>query len=393
VEVREPRRMARLAGMLCAITVGVLVPASPAFAVAQSFTATLVGTQEFPTNASTATGAATVDLNAAETSITVNVNFSGLTSNAIAGHIHAHNPVAPAPPGTNANVRFGFTGVPAATSGTVPTQTFTVTAPEVLKLRTGQWYVNIHSSSLPGGEIRGQVVTSVSYPALVTGSITWNLRNALTTGPATTAPFDFGAKPNVPFVCDLDGNGSETPVSYESGTFKVRNSNSAGAPDSTIAFGDARGFPLGGDFDGDAKDDVAVYRNGTWQVRYTVDGSSSTFSFGPGGNWPNTIPVTGDWDGNGIDGIGTYTYSTATWNLRNTASTGTADAGTFVYGTPTSSYPVAGDWNLDNRETVGTKTGVTWALRDTNNAGAANTMFDFGAASGIPLGMRGPTPP
>jgi hypothetical protein len=50
------------------------------------------------------------------TRITVNLSFSGLTSNAIAGHIHG-----PAAAGANAGVLFDFAGVvPAATSGSIP---------------------------------------------------------------------------------------------------------------------------------------------------------------------------------------------------------------------------------------------------------------------------------
>lgn len=394
--VKRRHGKSRLGGLLGMVAAGVLVPASPAAAVAQSFVASLSASQEVAAVASTATGMGTVDLNAAETQITVNASFSGLTSPATQGHIHAHNPVAQAPPGTNAPVRFGFAGAwTGVTNGAIPTQMFAVTAAEVLKLRTGQWYFNIHTTMFPGGEIRGQVVTSASYPATAAGvglSTTWNMRNALATGPATNT-FAYGTRPNVPFVCDLDGNGSETPVSYQSGEFQARNTNSAGTPDGTITFGDPRGFPVGGDFDGDAMDDVAVFRNGTWEVRLTNDGNEDTFTFGSG-TWPNTVPVSGDWDGNGVDGIGTYTYSTATWNLRHTATAGASNAGTFVYGTPGSSYPVVGDWDLDNDETVGVRTATTWLLRNFNNAGAANTTFDFGLANALPLSWRGAaTPP
>jgi hypothetical protein len=389
-------RLRRFGLPLCVVAAGVLIPASPASAVAQSFVATLVGTQEFPSNGSTATGNGTVNLNAAETQITINACFTGLTSNATAGHIHAHNPPAPAPPGTNAAVRFGFAGVPAATSGCIPQQIFAVTPAEVLKLRTGQWYFNIHSTTFPGGEIRGQVVTSASYPATAAGiglNTTWNLRNALTTGAATNT-FAYGTRPNVPLFCDLNGDGNETPVSYEAGSFKVRAATPTGLPDTTITFGDPRGYPVAGDFDGDALDDVAVYRNGTWNVRYTDDAATATFSFGPGGNWPNTVPVSGDWNGDGIDGIGTYTYSTATWNLRQTATTGIADVGTFIYGTANTTYPVVGDWDLDNDETVGVRAigGTTWLLRNFNDAGVANTTFDFGVANALPLSWRGAAP-
>lgn len=110
------------------------------------------------------------------------------------------------------------------------------------------------------------------------------------------------------------------------------------------------------------------------------------FTYGPGGAWPATIPVSGDWDGDGTDGIGAYTYATATWALRHTASTGVADAGSFAYGTANGSYPVIGDWNADAIDTIGYRTGQTWTLRNANAPAAPDIApFTFGVASDLPL--------
>ncbi len=117
-----------------------------------TFTATLTGAQEVPPNASTATGFATVTLNAAETMITVDLTFSGLTTPVSAALIHG-----PAAPGTTAAVVFSLTGVPAATSGTIPQQSFVITSAQVTELKTGLLYVNLHDTTFPGGEIRGQL--------------------------------------------------------------------------------------------------------------------------------------------------------------------------------------------------------------------------------------------
>src|SRR6266853_4989119 len=86
---------------------------STGIASAQStFDANLLGTSENPPNASPATGFGTVVLNAAQTQITVDENWSGLTAPATASHIHGPGGV-----GTNAPVLFPFSGVPSATSG------------------------------------------------------------------------------------------------------------------------------------------------------------------------------------------------------------------------------------------------------------------------------------
>ena len=117
-----------------------------------TFEAHLSGLAETSPNASPATGFGQIVLNPAQTQITVDENWSGLTAPATASHIHG-----PATTSQNAGVLFGFSGVPAATSGSIPTQVFNVTAAQVSDLLNGLWYFNIHTSTYPGGEIRGQV--------------------------------------------------------------------------------------------------------------------------------------------------------------------------------------------------------------------------------------------
>ncbi len=141
--------------------------AVPAFAD-RRFQATITGAQQVPPVNSNGTGIGTVLLNTAETQITVNMSFSGLTSNASMAHIHG-----PAATGANAGVLFDFSGVtPAATSGTIPQQTFAITPTQVTQLKNGQFYFNIHTANFGGGEIRGQIVTAPpqKFSANLTGA-------------------------------------------------------------------------------------------------------------------------------------------------------------------------------------------------------------------------------
>ena len=124
------------------------------YAPESSFQAAMLGVNEVPANGSTGVGFGTVALSPDQSTITVNMRFSGLTTPATAAHIHG-----PAGPGVNASVLFGpFTGLPAATSGAVPEQSFALTPTQVGYLMNGQLYMNVHNANFSGGELRGQLL-------------------------------------------------------------------------------------------------------------------------------------------------------------------------------------------------------------------------------------------
>lgn len=115
------------------------------------FVATLSGAQEVPPNATTGRGTGLVILDPSQTSAKVSLFFTNLTSPAQAAHIHG-----PAAPGANAPVLFPLT-VPAATSGSVNNVTIALTPTQVQQLKDGLFYMNVHTTINPGGEIRGQL--------------------------------------------------------------------------------------------------------------------------------------------------------------------------------------------------------------------------------------------
>jgi bifunctional N-acetylglucosamine-1-phosphate-uridyltransferase/glucosamine-1-phosphate-acetyltransferase GlmU-like protein len=111
----------------------------------------LSGAQEVPTNASTGTGSVTVTLNRTTGAVSVTGNFSGLSSNATAAHIHG-----PAAIGSNAAVLIPLT-IPQSTSGSV-TGSGTMTQIQMNDMIGGMTYVNVHSEDFPDGELRAQIV-------------------------------------------------------------------------------------------------------------------------------------------------------------------------------------------------------------------------------------------
>lgn len=116
----------------------------------------LDGRQEVPANTSSATGSGTLVLNAAN-QLTYNIPYSGLVSPYTQSHIHG-----PAGPGTNAGVLIplGPAPPPGSTAGTLSGTTPALSAAQLgyLNNTPSLLYVNIHSQTFGGGEIRGQIL-------------------------------------------------------------------------------------------------------------------------------------------------------------------------------------------------------------------------------------------
>lgn len=115
------------------------------------FTARLDGASEVPPNPSAGVGRACAILNADRT-LTYRVEVSGLGAPATAAHFHV------GPIGVNGPVVVPLVGGPLVWAGT----SAPLTSAQVADLLAGRWYVNVHTTAFPGGEIRGQV----SAPAL-----------------------------------------------------------------------------------------------------------------------------------------------------------------------------------------------------------------------------------
>ncbi len=123
---------------------------------------TLSGTSEVPANASLATGTVSGTYDKTTRQLLLTISFNELTSSISAAHIHK------GAVGVNGPVQIGFPGIPFTISGSF-TYTGTLTTTQEADLLAGLYYVNVHNSSFPGGEIRGQLST-----ACVANSFVWN---------------------------------------------------------------------------------------------------------------------------------------------------------------------------------------------------------------------------
>jgi len=241
---------------------------------------------------------------------------------------------------------------------------------------------------------------------------TWYLRSSASTGAATTT-FRYGiAGPDMPVMGDWNGDGDDTvgvarlpEDGTGSLTWHLRDTNSAGgASVAPFTFGVARfvavdrlgSIPIVGDWDGDGDDTIGVAQYGD-----NLEGSitfllRNTNSAGPPdvvlsyGRTDRDYPLVGDWDGNGTDTPGVLRGPNS-WLLRNSASSGPASVA-FTFGTSRNDIvelPVPGDWNGDGSDNPGLVRNapatepeggfVDWLIRTSNTSGPATSTFRYGS--------------
>jgi matrixin len=159
------------------------------------------------------------------------------------------------------------------------------------------------------------------------------------------------------------------------GVYHQSNTNTNSSPSNSFLFQNLNDKPVTGDWNGDGIDTIGVYRpsNKTFYLdnsNHPDHGADKTFVFGSGvggaGN-AGDRPVTGDWNGDGIDTIGVYRPSNGAFYLRNSNSAG-APFTVFGFGN-TEDLPVAGDWNEDGIDTIGVyrPSNGTFYLKNANN--------------------------
>lgn len=119
-----------------------------ASALGAQYYARLSGDQEVPGTGSPATGDCSVTT--VGSTVSVSCEFSGLEAAATASHIHG------APAGSNGPVLLGLTPT-LATSGVI-SGGGTLSDENLEALRSGETYINLHTSAHPAGEIRGQIL-------------------------------------------------------------------------------------------------------------------------------------------------------------------------------------------------------------------------------------------
>lgn len=123
-----------------------------------NFTIYMTGGQESPANASLAAGGGIATFDPVANTIDLSVFFVGLTTPITLAHIHD------GAPGVNGPVIVSFVPYipsPATTGGSIIGTGLSFPPAYISDLMAGNTYFNIHTSTYPGGEIRGQLMPVV----------------------------------------------------------------------------------------------------------------------------------------------------------------------------------------------------------------------------------------
>lgn len=128
----------------------VVALAHPAAAEVIALKAELTAQAEVPPNPSQARGAAELSLDTQSRNLAWTIHFAGMSAPLSAAHFHG-----PATTAGNAGILVPID----AGKGQSPLTGFaTLTQPQIDEVLAGRWYINLHTRTYPGGEIRGQVL-------------------------------------------------------------------------------------------------------------------------------------------------------------------------------------------------------------------------------------------
>lgn len=163
-------------------------------------------------------------------------------------------------------------------------------------------------------------------------------------------------------------------------------------------FGSIGDLPVVGDWDGDGDDDIGVYRAGKFYLdangNHQWDGTAGGDLLRTFGNPTGDLPVVGDWNGDGVDDIGIFRNVATAGRFYldtngNGSWSGPATDATFIFGNA-GDKPVSGDWNGNGIDDIGVVRGGSWYLdqngnRAWNGAGTGDIRLNFGSATDTPL--------
>ncbi len=150
--------------------------------------------------------------------------------------------------------------------------------------------------------------------------------------------------------------------------------------DTTFHFGKTGDIPIAGDWNGNGKDGIAIFRpsSGYRYFDYNLDGIvNQSFRFGKSGD----LIIAGDWSGNGRDRIAIFRPSTGYWYFDYNLD-GIVDQ-SFRYG-KSDDLIIAGDWNGNGRDGIAIfRPSTGYWYFDYNLDGFVDQSFRFGKSGDL----------
>jgi hypothetical protein len=203
----------------------------------------------------------------------------------------------------------------------------------------------------------------------------------------------FGTTADIPVVGDWNGDGVEdigvvaviAPGCTPTNEWRLDYGRD-GSVDEVVLFGLGGQTPVVGDWDGDGDTDIGVVTDSggdaLWLLDFDRDGvADQNVSLG---SFSTDLPVVGDWDGDGSDDIGFISqipagcFAINEWNL-DTGRDGSVDE-TLTFGFWGAS-PVTGDWNGDGSDGIGFVLADGGWMLDIERDGVADESVSYGAPS------------
>lgn len=117
---------------------------------------TLSGAQEVPAIVTSGSGTAEISYDPTMKMITYKISWQLGNSNASTTNMHFHGSDTGSDT-VNSGVAISITGFAPGSTGTVSGVTVALTSAQEAQLLAGKWYVNVHSSTVTSGELRGNI--------------------------------------------------------------------------------------------------------------------------------------------------------------------------------------------------------------------------------------------
>lgn len=227
----------------------------------------------------------------------------------------------------------------------------------------GQWFLDLNGNGKwDEGDLWAQLGSQEDEP--VTGD--WDADGKTDIGiygPAWSRdPWAIEREPGLPdadnFPTKPAGKMKNMPPTAEDATSgarvlkrTVKGKNRADLIDHVFHYGDAADVPVTGDWNGDGIRQIGTFRNGQWVLDTDGDGrfteADAQVTFGQ----PSDMPVVGDFNGDGVDEIGVY--RAGKWII-DTNGNRHVDAQDKVFELGgANDKPVVGDWNDDGTDDPG----------------------------------------